>query len=216
MLLRAQYQRLGETGIFHEVREGECRFLVNFEDYLDTGLFLDHRLTRGLVGELARGRHFLNLFGYTGTASVCAARGGALSTTTVDMLNGFGGPEHAFVRADCVEWLAKGNERRRYGLIFLDPPSFSASKRMQGSLDVQRDHVALIRAAVRLLDTGGVLVFSNNLRRFRLDREGLAGLDIEDITRATLPHDFVRNPRIHNCWKIRPRNAGVWRGRSAA
>lgn len=218
---RAQYGKLGETRAFHEVREGACRFLVNFEDYLDTGLFLDHRITRRRLAELAEARHFLNLFAYTGTATVCAARGGALSTTTVDMsntyldwarrnmaLNGFDGPAHAFVRTDCLEWLSNGGDRRRYGLIFLDPPSFSASKRMAGSLDVQRDHVALIRAAARLLEPGGVLVFSNNLRRFRLDREALADLDVEDITRATLPPDFARNPRIHHCWEIRPRMAG--------
>ena len=225
----AQYEKLGETRAFHEVREGACRFLVNFEDYLDTGLFLDHRVTRRRLAEMAEGRHFLNLFAYTGTASVCAARGGALSTTTVDMsntyldwarrnmaLNGFDGPANVFVRADCLEWLSSGRERRRYGLIFLDPPSFSASKRMEGSLDVQRDHVSLIRAAARLLEPGGVLVFSNNLRRFRLDRESLADLDIEDITRATLPPDFARNPRIHHCWEIRPRTAGAGRSGSVA
>ena len=212
---KAQYEKLGDTKAFHEVTEGECRFLVNFEDYLDTGLFLDHRITRQVIAGLARGRRFLNLFAYTGTATVCAARGGAVSTTTVDMsstylewarrnlaLNGFDGRGHEFIRADCVDWLSRGGDGRRYGLIFLDPPSFSASKRMAGSFDVQRDHVALVRAAVALLEPGGVLVFSNNLRRFRLDREALAGLDVEDLTRQTVPPDFARNPRIHRCWRI--------------
>jgi 23S rRNA (guanine2445-N2)-methyltransferase / 23S rRNA (guanine2069-N7)-methyltransferase len=214
---RIQYERLDEKKVFHEVHEGGCRFLVNFEDYLDTGLFLDHRITRRLVAQLAAGRRFLNLFAYTGTATVCAAKAGASATTTVDMsntyvdwarrnleLNGFRGPEHELVRADCLDWLQRGGDGRRFAVIFLDPPSFSASKRMQGSLDVQRDHVRMIRSAVPLLEADGVLVFSNNLRRFRLDTGGLAGLDITEITRETIPRDFERNPRIHHCWKIRP------------
>jgi 23S rRNA (guanine2445-N2)-methyltransferase / 23S rRNA (guanine2069-N7)-methyltransferase len=189
---------------------------VNFEDYLDTGLFLDHRVTRAMLAELADGRRFLNLFAYTGSASVYAARGGAASTTTIDMsntyldwarrnmaLNGFTGTAHEFIQANCLEWLDHTAGTRRYELIFLDPPSFSASKRMNGTFDVQRDHVALIRKTVRLLDGDGMLIFSNNLRRFRMDRDALADLIIEDISRATLPKDFERNPRIHNCWKIR-------------
>jgi 23S rRNA (guanine2445-N2)-methyltransferase / 23S rRNA (guanine2069-N7)-methyltransferase len=188
---------------------------VNLEDYLDTGLFLDHRYTRRLLGRLAEGRHFLSLFGYTGTASVYAARGGALSTTTVDMsrtylewarrnlaLNGFEGPAHRLVQADCLQWLRKAGGGRRYGLIFLDPPSFSRSKRMLGTFDVQRDHAGLIRLTMPLLKPGGTLIFSNNLRRFRMDREALADLDIEDITAATIPKDFGRNPRVHSCWRI--------------
>jgi 23S rRNA (guanine2445-N2)-methyltransferase / 23S rRNA (guanine2069-N7)-methyltransferase len=211
---KAQYQRLAESGRFHEVQEHGLRFLVNFEDYLDTGLFLDHRETRRLLGELAAGRHFLNLFGYTGTASVYAAQGGALSTTTVDLsntyldwarrnlaLNGFAGPAHALVQADCLQWLERAGSRR-YGLIFLDPPTFSASKRMEGTLDIQRDHVTLIRRAVSLLEPGGTLLFSTNLRRFRIDSAELSDLSLEDISDATLPKDFARNPRIHACWKI--------------
>jgi 23S rRNA (guanine2445-N2)-methyltransferase / 23S rRNA (guanine2069-N7)-methyltransferase len=212
-----QYEKLATKGHFHEVSEAGNRFLVNFEDYLDTGLFLDHRITRTLVGELAAGRDFLNLFAYTGTASVYAARGGAASTTTVDMsatyldwarrnmaLNGFVGRQHDYVQADCLAWLDTASRGRRcYGLIFLDPPSFSTSKRMTGTFDVQRDHVALIGTTARLLAPGGTLIFSNNLRRFRMNREALRGLTIEDISRATLPRDFARNPRIHTCWKIR-------------
>ena len=211
----SQYERLGEEGRFHEVTEGGHRFLVNFEDYLDTGLFLDHRDTRALVGELAAGKRFLNLFAYTGTATVYAARGGAASTTTVDMsrtyldwarrnlgLNGIGGIGHELIHADCLDWLMQVEGRRRFDLIFLDPPTFSTSKRMDGTLDIQRDHVDLIRATARLLEPGGVLIFSNNLRRFRMDSEALAGLEIEDIGMRTLPKDFARNPRIHNCWRI--------------
>jgi 23S rRNA (guanine2445-N2)-methyltransferase / 23S rRNA (guanine2069-N7)-methyltransferase len=212
---KAQYRKLGARGQFHTVEEGGNRFLVNFSDYLDTGLFLDHRITRAMLRELAGDRHFLNLFAYTGSATVYAARGGAISTTSVDMsrtyldwarrnmeLNGFGGREHRLVQANCLEWLERNVGQRRFGLIFLDPPSFSTSKRMQGTFDVQRDHVRLIKATVRLLEPDGVLIFSNNRRRFDMERAALEGLSIEDISRATLPRDFERNPRIHNCWKI--------------
>ncbi|NIP74226.1 MAG: bifunctional 23S rRNA (guanine(2069)-N(7))-methyltransferase RlmK/23S rRNA (guanine(2445)-N(2))-methyltransferase RlmL [Gammaproteobacteria bacterium] len=213
-----QYLRREARAELHEVVEGGYRLLVNFTDYLDTGLFLDHRLVRALIGRSARDRDFLNLFAYTGTATVYAAGGGARSTTTVDLsktyldwarrnlaLNGFKGPEHRLVRADCMSWLEEqgaARRPRRYGLIFLDPPTFSTSRRMGKSLDVQRDHAALIRMAMKLLAPGGELIFSNNYRKFRMDRQALAELHIEDITRPTLPKDFARNPRIHNCWRI--------------
>ncbi len=211
----AQYEKLATSRKFYQVNEGACRFWVNFEDYLDTGLFLDHRLTRQMLGELAAGKRVLNLFAYTGTASVYAARGGALATTTVDMsntyldwarrnmlLNGFDTVDHQFIRTDCIEWLKGGGDGNKYGLIFLDPPSFSTSKRMEATLDLQRDHANLIWDAVRLLAPGGVLIFSNNLRRFRMDRESLSDLEVKDISRATLPNDFQRNPKIHNVWRI--------------
>ncbi|MBK9754907.1 MAG: bifunctional 23S rRNA (guanine(2069)-N(7))-methyltransferase RlmK/23S rRNA (guanine(2445)-N(2))-methyltransferase RlmL [Nannocystis sp.] len=212
----SQYGKQAATGKLLEVREGPARFFVNLTDYLDTGLFLDHRLTRARVGQLAKGRRFLNLFAYTGSATVHAVKGGALATTTVDMsptytawarknfdLNGITGPEHRLITAECRAWMAQ--ELRRYGLIFLDPPTFSNSKRMEDSFDLQRDHVQLIREAVRLLERGGILVFSNNNRRFRLDAEALAELAITDITRETIPRDFARNPRIHQCWQIERR-----------
>jgi 23S rRNA (guanine2445-N2)-methyltransferase / 23S rRNA (guanine2069-N7)-methyltransferase len=211
---KSQYERLDERGEFHEVQEAGLKLLVNFTDYLDTGLFLDHRLTRRMIAELATGRRFLNLFGYTGAATVHAAAAGARGTTTVDMsrtyidwarrnlaLNGFTGKHHELVQADVFAWLEE-EEQRRYGLIFLDPPTFSTSKRMTGTLDIQRDHVALIQSAARLLEPDGVLVFSCNFRRFRLDREGLAGFGIEDLTAATLPKDFARSPRIHQCFRL--------------
>jgi 23S rRNA (guanine2445-N2)-methyltransferase / 23S rRNA (guanine2069-N7)-methyltransferase len=214
----AQYEKLSQEQKFCQVREADCTFLVNFTDYLDTGLFLDHRLTRRLIREHAKGRRFLNLFAYTGTATVYAAKGGASCTTTVDMsntylawarrnlaLNGYSGREHEFVQADCLEWphdQAAHKWGKRYGLIFLDPPTFSSSKRMQKTFDVQRDHVPLIRDTVALLEPGGVLIFSNNYRKFKMDFDQLPGLHIEDVTQATIPKDFARNPRIHNCWKI--------------
>ena len=209
-----QYGRRDDSGQMIEVREGPCRLLVNLTDYLDTGLFLDHRATRARVGELARGKKVLNLFAYTASASVHAGKGGALSTTSVDLsptycawarrnleLNGLKEPQHKVIEAECREFMDR--ELRRYGLVFLDPPTFSNSKRMEGVLDVQRDHVALIRAAVRLLERDGVLVFSTNNRKFRLDQEALADLEIEDISAATIPRDFARNQKIHRCFLIR-------------
>ena len=212
-----QYTRQAAGGQFHEVGEGPCRFLVNFTDYLDTGLFLDHRPTRELLRTLAAGKRFLNLFGYTGTATVHAATGGAVATTTVDLskaylewagrnleLNGFGGDSHELVRADCREWLEDMAEEgaRRWGLIFLDPPSFSNSKSMTGTLDIQRDHAALITLAAKLLEPAGTLIFSTNLQSFAMNTGELAGLILEDITRNTIPPDYRRNPRIHSCWRI--------------
>jgi 23S rRNA (guanine2445-N2)-methyltransferase / 23S rRNA (guanine2069-N7)-methyltransferase len=212
---REQYTKQAGVAEFHEVAEGGLKFLVNFTDYLDTGLFLDHRPTRARLRELAAGRRFLNLFGYTGTASVYAAAGGASSTTTVDLsrtyldwarrnleLNGYAGREHVLVQADVPEWL-KGAPAAGWDLVFLDPPTFSNSKRMAGTLDVQRDHVALLRAAMRVLAPGGTLVFSTNYTRFELDSAALPGLAVQDISRATIPKDFERNPRIHRCYLVR-------------
>lgn len=218
---KAQYEKVADQRDFHVIEEGGHRFWVNFSDFLDTGLFLDHRLTRALIEREARGKRFLNLFAYTGTATVYAAAGGATSTTTVDMsntyldwaqrnltLNGIQGEQHEFIQADCVQWLAQQQKspwNKRFDLIFLDPPTFSTSKRMEGTFDVQRDHVALIRAAVALLERDGVLIFSNNFRKFSLDTDALSDLDIDDISAKTIPPDFSRNPKIHRCWRIKVR-----------
>ena len=219
----AQYERQARFEDFMEVAEGDLRFLVNLTDFLDTGLFLDHRPVRARLRELAEGRRFLNLFAYTGAASVHAAAGGATHTTTVDMsstylnwarrnmaLNSFAeGATHAFVRADVLSWLA--DERARvesgshepFGLVFLDPPTFSTSKTMgERTLDIQRDHVALLRDTVSLLAEDGILVFSNNFRKFEMDHEALPDLDITDITAETIPPDFARNPRIHRAYIV--------------
>lgn len=211
----AQYEKLANSRDFVEVIEGGNRFQVNFRNYLDTGLFLDHRITRDLLCKLAAGQSFLNLFAYTGSATVYAARGGATSSLTVDMshtyldwarrnmaLNGFEGTQHEYIQADCIEWLGKAEKKYRFDLIFLDPPGFSSSKRMHSTFDVQRDHVRLLQNTVRLLSPNGILIFSNNRRQFKLDRAALTELQIENISRATLPKDFERNPKIHNCWKI--------------
>jgi len=217
---REQHEKLAEERRFHRVAEGGLLFQVNFTDYLDTGLFLDTRPVRSLLRTLAAGRDVLNLFCYTGTATVCAAAGGARSTVSVDLsqtyldwarrnlaLNGFGGRAHELVRADAREWLRR--ERRRFGLIYLDPPTFSTSNAMRGTLDIQRDHVPLLLDAARLLAPGGTLVFCTNLRRFKLDAAAMPGLACEMITRATIPKDFAGNPRIHSCWTVRSGAAGV-------
>ncbi|NCF26408.1 MAG: bifunctional 23S rRNA (guanine(2069)-N(7))-methyltransferase RlmK/23S rRNA (guanine(2445)-N(2))-methyltransferase RlmL [Gammaproteobacteria bacterium] len=213
-----QYQQLATMGRLHEVHEHGCRLLVNFHDRLDTGLFLDHRPIRQLVHSLAAGRRFLNLFSYTGTATVQAAAGGATATTSVDLsanyldwerrnmeLNGFSGDRHVRIQADCMQWLLNApDEHRDYGVVLLDAPTFSNSKRMTDTLDIQRDHAALIRLAAQRLAADGVLLFSNHLKRFRMDRGAIAdaGLELEDITRQTISRDFARKPRTHSCWRI--------------
>jgi 23S rRNA (guanine2445-N2)-methyltransferase / 23S rRNA (guanine2069-N7)-methyltransferase len=204
-----------------KVREGGLEFWVNFRDYLDTGLFLDHRITRRMLREWASGGDFLNLFCYTGSATAYAAAGGARSTVSIDLsntyldwahdnlvLNGFGGREHALHRADCLEWVASQEAQgARFDLIFVDPPTFSNSKRMEGVLDVQRDHVGMIRRSMNLLRPAGRLVFSTNYTRFKLDADALADLDVEDISPGTIPRDFERNPHIHRCFVVRARSA---------
>lgn len=216
-----QYEKRDSAAERHVVRESGLKFWVNFRDYLDTGLFLDHRLVRGMLRDFAKGADFLNLFCYTGSATVYAAAGGARSTTSVDLsntylewahenllLNGFGGNEHELCRADCLDWL----ERQavwgpRFDLIFVDPPTFSNSKRMEGVLDVQRDHVGMIQRSAKLLRPGGRLVFSTNFTRFKLDAAALEAFVIEDITARTVPKDFERHTRIHHCFVVQPRGA---------
>jgi len=211
-----QYEKLGESSDFKLVEESGLRFWVNFSDYLDTGLFLDHRLTRQRLRADARGRRFLNLFAYTGSATVYAAAGGARTSTTVDMsatyldwaqrnlaVNDIARRDHEYIRADCIAWLKDAvAERRAYDLIFLDPPTFSNSKRMEDILDVQRDHGELIHQCMELLAPGGKLVFSTNAQKFKLDDATVARYKVTDISRATLPEDFKRNPRIHQCYEL--------------
>jgi len=213
-----QYRKLDEQGQFFEVIEGGLRFLVNLTGYLDTGLFLDHRVTRGMIRDLAADKRFLNLFAYTGSASVYAAAGGAASTTTVDLsstyldwaqrnmrLNGFSDSRHDYVRADCVDWLLSGQGKAgAYDLVFMDAPTFSNSRSMGQDLDIQRDHALLVRAGARLLSEKGVLLFSTNYRRFKLDPSLERELEVRDISTQTIPTDFSRNPRIHRCFQLTP------------
>ncbi|MEP6899634.1 MAG: bifunctional 23S rRNA (guanine(2069)-N(7))-methyltransferase RlmK/23S rRNA (guanine(2445)-N(2))-methyltransferase RlmL [Rhodanobacter sp.] len=214
----SKYGQLDQRNQFIEVEEGGLKFLVNLTDYLDTGLFLDHRLVRAKVSELAAGKCFLNLFAYTATASVHAAAGGALETTSVDLsatylewasrnlaLNGFSGSSHRLMQFDALEFLSR--DRGHYGLIFVDPPTFSNSKRAD-DFDVQRDHVKLLDACNERLTRDGVIVFSNNFRRFKLDRVELEQrFEIEDWTAPSIPFDFVRRADIHSCWLLRRRKA---------
>lgn len=212
---KQQYEKRDEQARFFTVREGNCQFYVNLTDYLDTGLFLDHRPIRTEIEQLAKGKDVLNLFCYTATASVHAAVGGASSTTSVDMsqtylnwgrrnlvLNGLPENKHSFVQADCLKWLEENQGNARYDLIFMDPPTFSNSKRMEGVLDVQRDHVKLITLAMSMLREGGLLIFSNNHRRFKMEHDALNQFIIEDVTAVSIPFDFARNPKIHQCFKI--------------
>ena len=214
-----QYSKVQERETYHVVMEDGLKFLVNFDDYLDTGLFLDHRVTRGRLRAAASGKRFLNLFAYTCTATVHAAAGGAVSTTSVDMsntylnwaqrnfeLNGLSPDRNGLVQADCRVWLQEGARgRERYDLIFIDPPTFSNSKRMEGVFDVERDHPEFIDGCVRLLAPGGLIVFSTNSQRFRLDESLSQRYDVRDISAKTLPKDFERNPRIHRCFEVRAR-----------
>ena len=210
-----QYERQATQGTFMEVNEAGARLLVNLTDYLDTGLFLDHRPMRLRIQREVAGKRFLNLFCYTGAATVHAAKGGARATTSVDLsrtyldwarrnlaLNGFS-ERHQLVQSDVMAWLEESREE--YELIFIDPPTFSNSKRMEGVFDVQRDHVRLLDLAMARLAKGGVLYFSNNFRRFTLDESVAARYSVEEISRDTIDPDFARNERIHRAWRIQAR-----------
>ena len=210
---KQQYQREQTTRRTYQVDESGLSFEVNLDDFLDTGLFLDHRITRSRVRDLSEGQRVLNLFAYTGSVSVYAAAGGAEEVVTVDMSrtyldwaernmrnNGFRGDRYSYDQGDVFDWLK--TDRRRFEVIFLDPPTFSNSKRMSGTLDIQRDHVALIHLAKRHLTWDGVLVFSNNQRGFKLDVDALEDLEVSDITRQTIPEDFKRRANIHQCWEL--------------
>jgi 23S rRNA (guanine2445-N2)-methyltransferase / 23S rRNA (guanine2069-N7)-methyltransferase len=209
----SKYGQFDTRGEFVVVREGAARLRVNLFDYLDTGLFLDHRPMRLRIADEAHDARFLNLFAYTGAATVHAALGKARATTTVDLSatylqwcadnlreNGIGGAKHRLVQADAMEWLE--HDEGEYDLIFCDPPTFSNSKRAD-DFDVQALHVELLRSAVARLSRDGVLYFSNNYRRFRLDDATVAQFaDCVEISRETIPPDFERNPRIHRCWRL--------------
>lgn len=211
---KEQYRRQDNQGEMLKVCEGEATFLVNLNDYLDTGLFLDHRPLRLRIGREAKGKDFLNLFCYTGAATIHAALGEAHSTTSVDLsntylnwlnnnlaLNNLQSGRHTVIREECQSWLRR--TRTRYDLVLLDPPSFSNSRAMSDSFDVQRDHGDLVRSTMAVLRQKGLLYFSNNRRGFTLDPSLPEEFQCEDITASTLPPDFQRNRKIHCCWAIR-------------
>ena len=211
----AQYEKTGTAGEDFIVCEHGRRFWVNLDKYLDTGLFLDHRNTRKKVGDTAAGKRFLNLFSYTGSFTVYAATGGAISSETVDLsntyldwakrnfeLNGMDLAAHRIVRADVFQYLDEATQQsKQFDLIVLDPPSFSNSKKMLDILDIQRDQAKLVDGAMRLLAPQGTLYFSNNLRSFMLDGVLAERYRIKDISRFSVPEDF-RNRKIHQCWEI--------------
>ncbi|MGQ7248151.1 bifunctional 23S rRNA (guanine(2069)-N(7))-methyltransferase RlmK/23S rRNA (guanine(2445)-N(2))-methyltransferase RlmL [Halomonas sp. V046] len=218
---KAQYQKQGASGQRFEVQEGRARLWVNLRDYLDTGLFLDHRPVRRMLAEMAPGKRFLNLFCYTASATVQAAlgsesEGGASDSVSVDLsntyldwardnfsLNRLDPSRHRVVRDDCLRWLETASSE--FDLIFMDPPTFSNSKKMDDTLDIQRDHVALVRLAMARLAPGGTLVFSNNQRRFVLDAGLAEQFEVQDISRKTFDPDFTRRPDLHHCFVIRHR-----------
>jgi 23S rRNA (guanine2445-N2)-methyltransferase / 23S rRNA (guanine2069-N7)-methyltransferase len=214
----AQYQKADEPSASEQiVREGQVQLLVNFKDYLDTGLFLDHRPIRRWIAENAKGKKFLNLFCYTAVPSLHAIAGGATESLSLDMsntyldwarrnyrLNNADIWKHMLKRVDCIDWLKQDIEDKSlYDLILLDPPTFSNSKKMEGTLDIQRDQLMLVQASMKRLAEGGTLIFSNNLRRFRLDEKISETYAVEDFNAASLDPDFQRNARVHQCYLIR-------------
>lgn len=216
---KSQYEKLASASKFYIMRENKHMFMVNFNDYLDTGIFLDHRPVRKMIQKMADNKRFLNLFCYTGTATVYAAAGGALSTVSVDasatyldwamknmQMNGFDGMNHFYYKEDCIEWLRATYDT--YDLIFCDPPTFSNSK-MRDTFDVARDHPRLIHSTMRHLAQEGTLIFSTNFRKFSLHPAILEEYQVQEITEQTIGEDFARNQKIHYCWLIKHRKAIV-------
>ena len=210
----SQHEHLTDQGYETTVNEGGLQFVVNLSEYVDTGLFLDHRITRSMVRDVASGTNFLNLFGYTGAFSVYAASGGAQRTTTVDWSatyldwaernmsqNKFTGKKHRFVRSDAFSYMRQLPNAATFDLAVVDPPTFSNSKRTDEDWDVQRDHAELLNLVLQRMKPGGVIFFSSNFRRFKLDDSAIESSSIHEISKQTVPQDF-RNRRIHRCWRI--------------
>ena len=214
---RKQYERVGHGSERFVVEEQGLKFWVNLGDYLDTGLFMDHRLTRARVREEARGKSFLNLFCYTGAFTVYAAAGGASRTLSVDLsntyldwaeenlaLNGLSDTRHTLLRADAMAWVQDQRQEpeQLFDLVVCDPPSFSTSKKMQGSFNVQRDHVRLLEGIRELMAPGGILYFSTNFLGFELKDTAVRGYEgVEELTPGSIPEDFQRQ-QIHRCWRM--------------
>ncbi|MFZ4544220.1 MAG: class I SAM-dependent methyltransferase [Saprospiraceae bacterium] len=213
---KTQYEKTGAEEHFEMVvQENGLKFKINLSDYLDTGLFLDHRPLRELVKIQAKDKNVLNLFAYTGSFSVYAASGEAALVVTIDLsatylnwavdnleLNGLYDPEkHYFVQDDVKVWLQEPPDHTKFDIIIMDPPTFSNSKRMTDVLDIQRDHVELINQALDILNPGGRLYFSTNFRRFKMDAPSIKSTKIKDITAMSIPEDF-RDKKIHFCFQI--------------
>ncbi|MBP89142.1 MAG: bifunctional 23S rRNA (guanine(2069)-N(7))-methyltransferase RlmK/23S rRNA (guanine(2445)-N(2))-methyltransferase RlmL [Planctomycetaceae bacterium] len=209
-----QHEHLADQRYETMVNEGGLKFLVNLSDYVDTGLFLDHRLTRSMVRDLAKDANFLNLFGYTGAFSVYAASGGAVQTTTIDLssnylewaqrnmsINGFHGEQHQFIRSDGREFFETIPAVETYDLAIVDPPTFSNSKRTEDDWNIQHHYDELLNRLLLRMKPNGVIFFSTNFRRFKFDESLVRATQIHEISRQTVPEDF-RNKRIHRCWRI--------------
>ncbi|MEM6469610.1 MAG: bifunctional 23S rRNA (guanine(2069)-N(7))-methyltransferase RlmK/23S rRNA (guanine(2445)-N(2))-methyltransferase RlmL [Planctomycetota bacterium] len=211
---RTQHEKIEESNDRSVVNEGGLKFWVNLRDYVDTGLFLDHRITRNLIREEANGKRFLNLFAYTGSFTVYAAQGGASQSLSVDLsrtyldwawanlkLNGLDAPQHQLHAGDIREFLQQHPPGEHYDLAVVDPPTFSNSKRTEHDWNVQRDALPMIHATLDLMSPGGVLFFSNNFRRFKLDESAINASEVHEISKHTIPDEY-RNRRIHRCWRI--------------
>lgn len=211
---RQQHEHISDQRYELIVQEGGLKFIVNLSDYVDTGLFLDHRITRSMVRDLAGGKNFLNLFAYTGSFSVYAAAGGCSQSTTVDwsktyldwgkrnlLLNGFDAGSHQFVRQSAVDFVYEHRREPTYDLAVVDPPTFSNSKRTESLWDVQRDAVPLLQQLLLLMKPGGVIYFSNNFRQFKMNPADLAATQVHEISNQTVPPNY-RNRKIHRCWRI--------------
>lgn len=209
-----QHEHLADKMYEVVVNEGGLKFIINLSDYIDTGLFLDHRITRSMVRGVSTGKRVLNLFAYTGSFSVYAADGGATETTTVDWsntyldwakrnmaLNGFTSTAHRFVRDNAVDFVYHHKREPTYDIAIVDPPTFSNSKRTETLWDVQRDSVPLLEQLQLLMHPGGVIYFSNNFRGFKMEAASLAVKQIHEISNQTVPPNY-RNRRIHRCWRI--------------
>ena len=209
-----QHEQVAQDRYEIQVQEGGLRFIVNLSDYIDTGLFLDHRITRDMVRNVAGGKRFLNLFAYTGAFSVYAAAGGASKVVTVDwsntylqwaqrnmQLNGFDSPDFQFVRNDAVSFVDQLPVVPQFDLAVVDPPTFSNSKRTEAVWDVQRDSVPLLRSLLKRMSPGGVIYFSNNFRGFKMEPDELGATDVHEISNQTVPPNY-RNRKIHRCWRI--------------
>ncbi len=210
-----RYSKTGCRGERFEVRERNLRFWVNLDDFLDTGLYSDHRDTRVIVGKLASGKDFLNLYAYTGTFTCAAAAGGAKTTVTVDRsssclswakdnleLNGLWGPRHSLIQSDTAKYLAQAcREGRRFTLAFVDPPSFFQDHSKGVSFDINRDHPELLRNVMKVMAPGALVLFSTNHQRFQLRLDGLPVKGLIELTPKTIPEDY-RNRRIHRCWQM--------------
>lgn len=209
-----QYERTDDKNVVKIVHEGGLKFAVNLSDYLDTGLFLDHRNTRSMVRGAAAGKSFLNLFCYTGAFTVYAAAGGATVTTSVDLsanylswaaenlrLNEFSGEQHRLIRADAADFLSSLPSNEMFDLAVVDPPTFSNSKRLDHDWEVQANHASLLKDLIKHMSPSGIIYFSTNSRRFKLDEVALKHVSVREITKQTVPEDF-RNKRIHRCWRL--------------